>query len=157
MSSTVFKIERGEFGLSLTDPGVPVADAVLSAYTDYSCSVLSGAVTADQQTETDDIPATFCDAASSTLIPQTSEFTLTVSILQDPQLVAGISQFCFDNDATRCWFYLGLAEGSAPKAIGTFYISAIDFGGDAKVVLTADAEWPIDGKPEIEFGTTPDA
>ena len=157
MAATILKIQTGEFGLSLTDPGVAVDLATLAGYTDFSCQLTSGAITASQNIDTEDVPATFCDVATENLVPQTSSYVVAISMLQDADIASGLAQFCYDNDATEVWFYLGLATASSPKAIGSLYISPTDFGGEAKIVLTSDQSWPIIGKPEIEFGITADA
>lgn len=160
MATTTFKIEKGELGFSLTDPGDPVADATIADYTAYSCLVTSGMVTASSNFDTEEVPGTFCDPASETVSPSAATFTLEVEALQDPQDPAGMAQFLWDNDSgvsgSPVWFYLGLAEGAAPKIIGQCYLSPMDFGGEARTVLTASLSFPCEGRPDPEFGTTVD-
>ena len=163
MATTVYKIEKGQLGFSLTDPGGAVADAVIGDYSDFSCVVTSAALIATQNFDTEDIPGTFCEPASSTTSPTATTFELSASVLQDPQLddAAGLAKFLWDNDSgvtgNPVFFYLSLAEDAAPKAIGKCYIAPQDFGGEAKVVLTADLTFPVEGRPSLEFGTTADA
>lgn len=161
MPTTTFKIEKGELGFSLTDPGDPVADATIADYTAYSCLVTSGQVTSSANFSTDPIPGTFCDPEAETVTPSAATFTLEVEVLQDPQDPAGLADFLWQNDSgvsgSPVWFYLGLAEGAAPKIIGQCYLSPMDFGGEARTVLTASLSFPIEGRPNPEFGTTADA
>lgn len=162
MSSTIWKINRGEFGLALVDPGKPVADASIADYSDFSCRVTSGALTASQNIETDEVPGTFCSPAQETNTPTATTFVLDLSLLQDPhvQALSGLQKFLWDNDSgvsgQTAYFYLGLDQGKAPKVIGECWLAPIDFGGEARVVLTADVEFPVEGRPEIEFGEISD-
>lgn len=163
MAVTTFKINQGAFGLSLTDPGVAVDAAVLTGYSDFTCLVTSGRIVSTQNFDNEDVPGTFCNPPSTTVSPSATTFELQVSVLQDPQddTTSGLAKFLYDNDSgvsgEPAYFYLGLASGAAPKAIGTCYLAPMDFGGDARVVLTADLALPIEGRPELEFGTTADA
>ena len=158
--TTVFKINKGEVGFSLTDPGVSVEDAVLSDYDDFSCQITSGALIAEAQTSDEEVPGTFCNPAQTTTTPSGTTFTLEATALQDPNDPAGLAKFLYDNDSGQTgqavYFLLGLAEGAAPKAIGQCYISPQDFGGAARSVLTADLSFVVEGRPDIEFGVDPD-
>lgn len=160
MPTEVFKIARGEVGFSLTDPGKAVADAVIADYTDFSCTVTRGLVTASSNFDTDEIPGTFCDPAAETVTPSAPTFELVLDVLQDPQIPTGLAQFLWDNDSgvtgSPVWFYLGLAEGAAPKIIGQCYVSPMDFGGEARTVLTASLTFPCEGRPSPEWGITAD-
>lgn len=160
MATTTFKIEKGELGFSTTDPGVDVETATIADYEAWSCVVTSGMVTSSSNFSTDPIPGTFCDPETETVSPAAATFNLAVEVLQDPQDPAGLAQFLWDNDAgvsgSPVWFYLGLAEGAAPKIIGRCYLSPMDFGGEARTVLTASLEFPCEGRPTPEFGTTAD-
>lgn len=163
MPTTTFKINKGEVGFSLTDPAVPIADAEIGDYSAFSCVVTSGMIAATANMETEDVPGTFCDPPSETVTPAAATFVLQLTVLQDPQdsTTAGLAKFLWDNDSgvtgDPVWFYLGLAEGAAPKAIGQCYITPMDFGGEARTVLTAELEFPIEGRPDLEFGAAVDA
>lgn len=163
MSTTTFRITKGELGFSLTDPGKPVADASLADYTAFSCRVTSGLIRASSNFDTEEVPATFCDPASETVTPSAATFVLDLSVLQDPNDadLSGLAKFLYDNDSgvsgSPVWFLLGLAEGAAPKAIGQCYLTPMDFGGEARTTLTAQLQLPCEGRPDIEFGTTADA
>lgn len=156
-----WKMPKGEFGLSLTDPGQPIADATIADYTDFSCQVLSGVIT-PQGTgyETDTVRASWCGPASSSIRPVEQTYTVDMELFQDPHEVAGLQQFLWDNRAgltsTSVWFYMGLNDGAAPKAIGKVFLLPEAFGGEAFTVLEASLSLPCDGTPDLEWGTSAD-
>lgn len=163
MATTVFKIAKGQVGFSLTDPGKAVDAAVIADYSTFSCLITSGMVTASQNIDTEEVPGTFCDPGSETNKPTATTFTLELEALQDPQddAATGLAKFLYDNDSgvtgNSVYFYISLAEDAAPKAVGECYISPMDFGGEPRSVLTASLSFPIEGRPELEFGTAADA
>lgn len=160
MATTAFKIAKGQLGFSLTDPAQPIADATIGDYTAFDCVVTAAALIASAQTSDEEIPGTFCDPAQTTTTPSGTTFELQATLLQDPQAANGLAQFLYENDSgvtgNPVYFYLGLAENAAPKAIGQCYISPMDFGGEARSVLTADVTFVVEGRPAIEFGTAAD-
>lgn len=159
MATTIFKINKGEVGFSLADPGKAIAAASLADYTAFSCLVTSGVITATQNIDTDEVPGTFCDPATETNVPTATTFSLDLSVLQDPQddATTGLAKFLWDNDSgvtgDPVYFYLGLADGTAPKAIGEVFITPMDFGGEPRVVLTSDLSFPIEGRPDVQHGS----
>lgn len=163
MPTTLFKIETGELGFALTDPGVAVEAATIGDYTAFSCQITNGLLVATQQFDDEDVPGTFCSPGSTTRTPKGTDFALQATALQDPNdaTIAGLAKFLYDNDSgesgSSVWFYLGLAAGAAPKAIGRVYIAPMDFGGEPRKVLTAQLRFPCEGRPSLEFGTTADA
>lgn len=163
MTTEVFKITQGEVGFSTTDPAVTVDAATIGDFTAFSCKVTGGLIQASSNFDTEPIPGTFCDPASETVTPSAATFELALEVLQDPQddQTTGLAKFLWDNDSgvtgNPVWFYLGLAQGAAPKAIGQVYLTPMDFGGPARSTLTASLTLPIEGRPELEFGTTADA
>ncbi len=162
MATTVWKIETGELGFSLTDPGGTLEDDVIANYSDFSCVVTAGTVVSTQNINAEDVPGTFCSPGTTSSSPQATTFTLDVSVLQDPQddAVTGLAKFCYDNDSgesgTTVYWYMAQQSGAAPKARGQLWLAPMDFGGEARVVLTADASWPCEGRPELEFGVAVD-
>lgn len=161
MTTTTFKITRGEFGLSLTDPGKAVADATLADYTDFSCQVVGAVIRMSPNFSNEEVPGTFCVPPQQESAPAGTTYSLDVDALADPDAVAGLAAFLWENDSgesgTPAYFYLGLAQGAAPKAIGKVWLAPMDFGGEARTVLRADVSLALDGRPSIEFGTTADA
>jgi len=171
MTATVFQIEEGEFGLKVVDktevgyldtwqaPGGATVDVVTLADYDtgaatWSCQVTSGALNATPNVTTVEVPATFCEAASSVPSPGQTSYTVDVSFLQDPNIVAGLNRFLFENDTLECYFYLGLNGGEPPKVIGRCRAVSGTIGGAARATLTADVSLPVSRKPDIEFGDT---
>ena len=160
--STVYKITTGELGFSITDPGVAIATADIDDYTDFSAVVTSAKLVASPNSTDEEVPGTFTSPASTTTTPTGTTFTLEAEVLQDPQDdTGGLAKFLYDNDSGESgnpvYFYLALADGAAPKAIGACYIAPQDFGGEARSVLTASVSFVVEGRPEIEFGTAADA
>ena len=157
-----FKIETGQFGLSLTDPGNPVADATIADYTDFSCVCTAGALISTGNLDSESVPGTFCSPGTTTNSPTATTYTLDLSVLQDPEetVLTGLADFLYTNDSGEsgapAYFYLGLAEDRAPKAIGSCWLTPMDFGGEARIVLTADLSLVVEGRPEIEYGVTAD-
>jgi hypothetical protein len=168
MSSTVFSIESGVLALSLvgdTDPttwnapgGTPVDQVTLADYVtpgpggDFSCQVTSGALSASPNTSDDTTPATFCAPEVTTTKVGVTSYTLDVSFLQDPNIVAGLNRFLFEHDTKAAYFLLGLDGVNPPKVAGRCRLVAGTIGGDARVTLTADLSLPCDQKPDVEFG-----
>jgi len=81
-----------------------------------------------------------------------TSYELTISYLQDPDVVDGLSQFLFEHDAEVAWFYMGLAGADPPKAIGKIRLVSGAIGGEGRVTLTAEATLPVEGKPSVCFG-----
>jgi len=170
MASTVFKIENGVFALTLVDTaaagystdwqtpgGIAVDTITLAAYTttdgsDLSCQVTSGALTASPNTTTDTTPATFCGPEENTTSVGVTSFSVDATILQDPNIAAGVSAYLFAHDTKEAYFILGLDGTNPPKAVGRCRVVAGAFGGDARVTLTATLSLPVSRKPDIEFG-----
>jgi hypothetical protein len=153
MSSTVFKIEAGTFGLSLVDPAIAdVCAATKSQFTDFTCQITSGALTASPNVGSETVPATWCEPEKT--IPQVGEtsYALDLSYLQDPQIVAGLSRFLFENDAKEAFFFMGLDSNDPPKAIGKVRLVSGAIGGPGRTTLTATVSLPVDGKPAVCFG-----
>jgi len=168
--ATIFQIEDGEFGLALVDKndvgyldswqaptGKSVDQVTLADYdtgaASWSCQVTSGALNATPNVTTVEVPATFCEAASSVPSPGQTSFTIDVSFLQDPDVVAGLNRFLFENDTKECYFYLGLDDSNPPRVIGRCRAVSGTIGGAARTSLTADVSLPVSRKPDIEFGT----
>jgi hypothetical protein len=169
--AVVFQIEAGQFALEIVDksevgyseswlaPGGKTVDTVTLADYDASsatfmCQVTAGALTATADTTTVDVPATFCSPAKSIPQPAETSYALELSMLQDPQVVAGISAYLFEHDVEEAYFLLGLNDDLPPRAIGRVRLQASTFGGEARTVLTADVTLPCSVKPSILFGTT---
>jgi len=168
--SNVFKIENGVFALSIVDPaavgyspawqtpgGKPVDSVLLADYTtadgnDLSCQVASGALTASPNTTTDTTPATFCGPEVTTTAVGVTSYALDATILQDPNIAAGVSAYLFEFDTQEAYFLLGLDGVNPPKAVGRCRVVAGAFGGDARVTLTATLSLPVSRKPDIEYG-----
>lgn len=152
MPRNIFTIENGKFGLSLTDPGDPADTATIADYSDFSCQVTAGALNASANVTDNTVPATFCEPESTTPLVGATTYELAVSILQDPQIMAGLSRFLYEHDTEVAYFFLGLDGDNPPKAVGKVRVVAGTFGGEARVTLTADVTMPCDGKPSIAFG-----
>jgi len=170
MSSTIFRVEDGVFALTLVDtaavgydpawqtPGGVAVDVItLAAYTatdgnDLSCQVTSGALNASPNTTTDTTPATFCGPEVTTTGVGVTSYNLDATILQDPNISAGVSAYLFEFDTQEAYFFLGLDGVNPPKAVGRCRVVAGAFGGDARVTLTATLSLPVSAKPDIEFG-----
>jgi len=158
MTRHVFQIEQGVFGLTMTDPGYDSADlADIADYSDFGCQITSGALNASPNVTQIDVPASWCEPATSTPSVGVTSYTLDVTFLQDPDVVAGISRFLFENDTRLAYFMMGLDGGDPPRAIGTCRVVAGSFGGEGRVTLTATVSLPVDGKPSIEFGNATDS
>lgn len=174
MASTVFKIENGVLALTLVDTaaigylpswqapaGAEVFEVTIADYTttpakgsDLSCQVTSGALNASPNTTTDTTPATFCGPEVNTTSVGVTSYVLDSTILQDPNVSAGVSAYLFEHDTKEAYFYLGLAgDNLPPAAIGRCRIVAGAFGGDARVSLTATLSLPVSSKPDAWYGT----
>ena len=168
MSSHVFQIETGKFGLSLVDPaapgyttdwqspgGVAVDDATIADYTggDFTCQVTSGALTASPNTTDETTPATFCGPEETTTQVGVTSYTVDVTFLQDPDVMAGLNRFLFEHDTKEAFFYLGLSNDDPPKAQGRCRLISGTIGGDARTNLTATLSLPCSRKPDAAFGT----
>ena len=156
--ATPFIITRGQLGLSLTNPSKDAATATIADYSDFSCTVTSAKITATTNNDTTTTPATFCATASEQTVPASSSYQLEGDVLQDPDEIAGLQQFVWNNASSETgdpiFFYLGLSDGTdGPAAVGAILVSELDFGGPAGEVLTASFSWPTKGRPDIDFAT----
>lgn len=170
-NATIFTIEDGQFGLDLVDtaavgyldswqaPTGKTVDAVTLADYDassasFQCQVTSGALSAAPDTTTIDIPATWCNPAKSIPQPAETAYSLDLSFLQDPNIMAGLSRYLFENDTQEAYFYLGFNNSSPPRAIGRLRLVAGTIGGAARSTLAADVSLALSRKPDVEFGDT---
>jgi len=167
MASTVFKIENGVLALSLvgaSDPAgwqtpagksistITIADYTTAVGMDFSCQVTSGALTGSPNTTDDTTPATFCGPEVVTTKVGVTSYALDATVLQDPNVAAGISAYLFEHDTKEAYFLLGLDGVNPPKAVGRCRVVAGAFGGDARVSLTSTLSLPVSRKPDIMFG-----
>jgi hypothetical protein len=131
----------------ITEAHLKIADseAGLSAAPDFQCQVTSAAITAVPNTQ--EVPATFCEAASS--VPAATGWQLDLAWLQDWTVASGLSEYAFDNDALPKWFSLSLSDAATPLVVGQAYVVAGAYGGDAGTPLAATATWPLLGKPTL--------
>src|SRR4051794_28502444 len=124
MSSHVFQIELGKFGLSLVDTaapgysvdwqtptGDPVDQAAIGDYVDgglgdFTCQVTSGALSASPNTTDATTPASFCGPEETTTQVGVTSYTIDVTFLQDPDVVNGLNRFLFEHDTKEAFFYL---------------------------------------------------
>lgn len=169
MASNVFKIENGVLALSVvgaadnpawqapagkTVDTVTLADYTTAVGMNFSCQITSGALTAAPNTTTDTTPATFCGPEVTTTLVGVTSYSLDATILQDPNIAAGVSAFLFEHDTQECYFLLGLDGTNPPKAIGRVRAVAGAIGGDARTTLTATLTLPVSRKPDIMFGNS---
>lgn len=152
MPKTIFKIEDCNVGFSLTDPGVAIASAAITDYTEYSCQVTSAELTATQNITTETIPATGCEAAETVPVVGQTSYNLNLGYLQDANVAAGLSRFLFENDASLAYFYLGFDGDDPPKAIGQVRLTSGGIGGSMRTTLQATTTLPLEAKPTIMFG-----
>src|SRR5580765_5955220 len=120
MSRHIFKIEDGDFGLTVTDPAItdPCAATISPKFTDFTCQITSGALTASPNVTQETVAATWCDPEES--VPQVgaTSFSLELSFLQDVDVAAGLSRFLYEHDAGLAYFFMGMSGDNPPKAIG---------------------------------------
>jgi hypothetical protein len=128
---------------------VPPAEIDPALLTDYGCQVTEARVTASANTT--DVPATFCEPASTINVP--SSFTLELNGLQDWGDADSFSEYLFVNDAEQVAFALFLDGETEPSASGIVSAAAGDFGGVAGEPLTFTASLPILGYPIINDST----
>jgi hypothetical protein len=100
----------------------------------------------------DTTPATFCGPEETTTKVGLTSFTVDITFLQDPDLVAGLNRYLFENDTLLAYFFLGLDGDNPPRSIGRCRLIAGTIGGDARTKLTATLSLPAERKPDIEFG-----
>jgi len=141
----IIKNAAVKFG-PLPTPPAAIDPATL---TDYGCQTTEARVTASANAQ--DVPATFCEPASSINVP--SSFTLELNGLQDWGAAASFSEYLFKHDAETVAFALFLDDESDPAASGTVSLAAGDFGGTAGEPLTFTASLPILGYPDITDST----
>ena len=154
MPTTVFKIEDGDFGLSITEPtnAADVTLATLADYDDFRCQMTSGALEASPNLTTETIPATGCSAEQTITTVGVTSYNLVLGHLQDPQVAAGLTRFLFEHDTELAYFYFGMDGDNPPKAIGQLRVVAATIGGPMRTTLQASVTMPLEAKPSIEFG-----
>ena len=162
MSKTIFSIEKGTFCLTTTDPNVPIDtatpdDYIVAGETDsFTCQVTSSALNATPNSDSEDIPATMCEAGETRTIVKATSYELALTFLQDPNVAAGLNRFLFEHDTETAYFYFGMGgdDGSeAPKSIGALRIQSGTIGGEMRKTLTADLTLPVTAKPDVMFGS----
>lgn len=85
-------------------------------------------------------------------VDRTTGWTLQFTAVQDFENPDGLQAYAYDNDGTKKFFELKMSP-TAPVRKGEVTVYALTEGGDVKVRITADAVWPITGKPSREPAT----
>jgi hypothetical protein len=138
--------------------GRTAATATTADYTAgdaFSCQITSGRLAASKQSNTIDVPATFCAPASSRVQPAATRYTLDADFLQDVTVRDGFSAFCAEHDAEEAYFLLALDAGTnPPRAIGRVNIHDVGFGGAPRANLTDSVSFDCTRKPDRLFGVT---
>jgi hypothetical protein len=170
MTTTVFQITDAELLLVPVDkeavgyadawqaPGGKTAVTALAAdFPDseaFSCQITSGKLTASKQSNTVDVPATFCGPASSRVQPGVTRYTLDAEFLQDITVRDGWQAFLAANDAIEAYFLLSLdGTGNPPRAVGRVNLHDTGFGGAPRANLTDSVSFDCTRKPDRLFGT----
>lgn len=132
---------------------VPVSAYNMPANSSWQCQLLSGAINPSGNNTSRTRAATWCDTASEVSTPVASSYTLDIEIAQDPDTKDGLQAFLFENDAAEGYFYVGLASGGPPRAVGRLYFQASAWGGAPATDLTAKLSLDLKSKPQLWFGT----
>jgi hypothetical protein len=145
MARTVKIIKNAKVGFG--DPPVSggAGAVVPSTLTDYGCQVTEARITAAANTS--DVPATFCEPASTVNVP--SSFTLELNGLQDWGASGSFSEYLFKHDAEIQAFAVYLDGSTDPVAKGLVSVAAGDFGGPAGETLVLTGSFPLLGYPVI--------
>ena len=120
---------------------------------DFSCQPRAVSVvppeppTVDSGTEPDYVLCGEALPTDPTSVDRTTGWTLQFTAVQDFEAPAGLQAYAFDNDNTAKYFELVMSP-TAPTWKGQVTVYALTEGGDVKVRITADASWPITGKPD---------
>jgi len=154
MATHIFKIENGKLLFSLTDPKITDVCSVQESQfaADYTCAVTSGALSATQNVTSEAVPATWCEPEQQTPKVGATSYTLDLSFLQDPDVIAGLSRFLFEHDTQEAWVLMGMDGDNPPKAVAKIRLVAGTIGGAGRTTLTATVSLPVEGKPSICFG-----
>lgn len=74
-------------------------------------------------------------------------WTFAGTVIQDWDTDAGFVEYCRDNNNTQVAFEFKPNTGDATPATfaGTCLVKAVEFGGDVKVQITTDFEFPVIG------------
>lgn len=157
---TYFRIENGQFGLSLVDTaaigydpswlapgGATVSEAVIADYDtkspSWSCQITEMRMTATASTRTETIEDTICQAGREVANPQMATWAVVLALYQDANYVA-LQQFADEHDAQLAYFFCAFDGVNPPKAIGTLYLAPLpDLGGVARTNLKATVTWPV--------------
>jgi hypothetical protein len=138
----------------MTDPNITdVCGATFGSFgADYNCVITSGALNASPNVTQETVPATWCAPEQQTPKVGETSYSLDLNYLQDPDLVAGLSRFLFENDAKEAWFFMGMDGDNPPKAVGKVRLVSGQIGGEGRTALTASISLPVVGKPMVCFG-----
>lgn len=169
MTTTVFQITDALLLLAVVDKtatgysdawqtpgGKTAATAVAADYPEtdaFSCQITSGKLTSSKQSNTVDVPATFCGPASSRTQPGETRYTLDAEFLQDITVRDGWQAFLAANDATEAYFLLSLdGATNPPRAVGRVNLHDTGFGGAPRANLTDSVSFDCTRKPDRLFG-----
>lgn len=143
MAQTVLVIKDATVQFAATE-------LALATSPDYTCQTTSAAINANPNLQT--VPATFCSPESQA--PATTGWELALTVLQDWGSTDSISDYLFDNDATRAFFLIQPNDPAIDGMTGECWIVASTYLGDAGVVLTATVTLPCIAKPTRVPATT---
>lgn len=133
---------------------IPISAYNMPAGSSWQCQLLNGTIDVTKNTTTRNRRATWCDVASNVPTPVASSYALNLELAQDPDVKDGLQAFLFENDAVEAYFWLGLASGGPPRAVGRCYLTAAAFGGNPDEDLTATVSFDCSVKPQKWFGTS---
>ena len=123
----------------------PLDVADITTAPDFTCQITSAAINANPNLQT--VPATFCQAESQA--PAATGWEMVITFLQDWSIDdgTGMSEFLFDNDATKASFVIQPNDPTAMGMSGECWLVAGSYLGDAGTPLTAQVTFPLVAKP----------
>ena len=173
MTKTLFKIENGVVALALVDPaaigydpgwqapGGKVLPTVAQAdydptTTGYGCQLVTGVVSATQNTTSETVDGTWCDLPETQTIAGADTWSAAWDHYQDATLADGLSAYLFEHAGKDAYLYVACGGDQVPPAfIGVVTLSASSIGG-GRSANRSQVTMQFKRKPDGQFGTAAD-
>lgn len=160
MARNVFKIENGAIGITLTNPWDPdgtltdvcSATAAEFADSDLTCQVATASLDSTVSVNREDVPATWCADADTTVTGVTEEQTVSGTIVLDENQATGVAAFLYEHSGERAWVYIGADGDDPPKAVAEVRLAGTSLFGDPRTVRTAAFSFGVEGRAAVCFG-----
>jgi hypothetical protein len=157
MARNIFKIENGKVRISNVAPvgAIDVCSMNESSFpTELGCQVTSAGLSTSQNVSREEVPATWCAEAESTIASVVDEQTVDLTFILDEDQADGVASWLYENSGKTAYVWVQAGDGEPPSMYAEVRAVAPTLFGEARTVRTATVSLPVEGKAAVCFGKT---